>query len=117
MKHCICGCERPIHARGYSTRCYARAYRAGLLQTREPVRRCRVPDCGRLAWAAGYCNTHYMRVLRRGDPLICKRDGRPRRTWVCSVEGCERPHYARGFCRSHYAKWLAHRKAAAIGAT
>jgi hypothetical protein len=114
MKTCktsVCtACQaRPVHARGYCTICYQRAYRAGLIAVAHagPHHACTVAGCARLAWAPGYCNTHYMRVLRHGDPLVCGQRGRPRQAWVCSI--CDRPHYARGFCRSHYAKWLAGR--------
>lgn len=60
---------------------------------------CSVEGCNRPFSAKGYCNMHYLRMLRNGDT-------EPRtqlnHTGACSVEGCDRAHYAKGLCYVHY---------------
>ena len=34
------------------------------------MKRCAAPDCARDARARGYCDTHYRRVRKWGDPTI-----------------------------------------------
>ena len=34
------------------------------------MKRCAAPDCTRPARACGYCDTHYRRVRKWGDPTI-----------------------------------------------
>lgn len=41
---------------------------------------CSVTGCTKDAWARGYCNTHYARWRKHGDPLIVLQTGPPRRT-------------------------------------
>jgi hypothetical protein len=63
---------------------------------------CSVEDCertGRLK--RGWCNKHYARWLRHGDPtLLLVGKGSP-----CSVDECPRPFYGQGFCKLHYQRW------------
>ena len=66
---------------------------------------CAVDDCGRPHQARDYCQMHYRRWKRTGNPLIpgrvvstVQRDG-------CDVEGCDHPHAAHGFCQLHHARW------------
>lgn len=72
-------------------------------------RTCSVDGCERPAKALGWCNSHYLRVRKHGDPLPDEpvRPGRFRKGG-CSIEGCERPHEARGWCRIHYRLWQWH---------
>lgn len=50
----------------------------------------------------GYCNSHYRRFKRYGDPMG-KGRRRSKRTHPCSVEGCEEIVFSRQWCKAHYA--------------
>ena len=51
----------------------------------------------------GLCNTHYQRLLRRGElPPV-----QPKPV-ICSVESCGLPHYGRGLCAPHWKRWSRH---------
>ena len=67
---------------------------------------CSVDDCGRPTYRRGYCQTHYKRMLKTGDPgpAIHRREPAPE---VCVVGDCGRPPAGRGYCNSHYARWRA----------
>ena len=58
---------------------------------------CSVDGCDRRYRARGFCNLHYLRWRRHGDPLTVRT--RPKCVF------CDQPHRARGFCWSHYARW------------
>ena len=64
--------------------------------------RCSVLGCNRMRAARGYCQTHYMRLIRHGDADV----GRPIKAKAacqgCVVDRCPEPHYSRGHCRRHY---------------
>lgn len=62
---------------------------------------CGVEGCERRRYARGWCEMHYRRVLRHGDPL----HGEDRPT-VCTIDGCDRPVDAHGLCHGHYQRWL-----------
>ncbi|MBW3562794.1 MAG: HNH endonuclease [Actinobacteria bacterium] len=64
----------------------------------EPT--CGVEGCGRGRYARGWCEKHYRRVLRHGDPL----HGEDRPT-VCTIDGCDAPVDAHGLCHGHYQRW------------
>lgn len=77
-------------------------------------RTCSIHGCDRPARTgqAVWCNAHYARWQRTGDPQAHKplppprrynRGPKPQRR--CSVEGCERPHKARGWCKPHWRSW------------
>ena len=66
-------------------------------------RLCKIDECDREHAGRGYCQLHYNRWKRNGDPLVVKERGRARK--VCSVDGCDKPHTARGWCRLHYRQW------------
>ena len=61
---------------------------------------CRVASCGKRVHAKGYCQSHYCRWKRHGDPLAGYQT--PDKFRKCSVPGCGKPHYAHGFCQRHY---------------
>lgn len=61
---------------------------------------CTIDNCQREIACRGWCQAHYMRYKRHGDPL----GGRPERSNVCSNPGCLEKHYALGFCRLHYVR-------------
>lgn len=68
-------------------------------------RTCMVENCPRTHYASGYCNAHWRRWRRSGDPGPAEINT-PRRG-TCSFDGCDRDHSAKGFCNSHYSQ---HRK-------
>jgi 5-methylcytosine-specific restriction endonuclease McrA len=63
---------------------------------------CSVAGCERPHYGQGYCNLHWQRRRRTGDPLLTLRDREEAR--VCSVEGCNEPHKANGYCGFHNAR-------------
>jgi hypothetical protein len=91
----------------------------GLEEGRYPPEKlCSAPGCDRPYLANGWCNAHWQRVYRTGDPDL----GKPvrelpiqrylQRPEVCILEGCERPANvsgaARGYCKNHYARFQRH---------
>lgn len=64
------------------------------------MRACDINDCDRPHRARGYCQLHYNRWSKWGDPLAVKtnrhHDGR------CSIKGCEQTYLALGLCSRHY---------------
>jgi hypothetical protein len=65
---------------------------------------CSVDPCGRPHYASGYCNPHWRRWKRNGDPGAAEINSTPEE---CSFNGCGRPRSAKRLCASHYAQ---HRK-------
>lgn len=61
---------------------------------------CSIPECGKTAFARGWCKAHYLRWFRHGDP---EAGGRPknRRGGRCLIVGCDRPDKTDGLCYSH----------------
>lgn len=66
-------------------------------------RTCLVDGCDGRVKGRGWCEKHYMRWIRRGDPLAERPPARP--PAACTVESCDRPAYARSWCRQHYRRW------------
>jgi len=70
---------------------------------------CSIPDCGRPVFGRGWCNSHYKRWYRYGDPL----QGGPPRTQLavgalCEVPDCDEPAAKRCWCSTHYRRWQRH---------
>jgi hypothetical protein len=62
---------------------------------------CSVENCVRLVFGHGYCNMHYKRWRKTGDPG-------PATTYIrtgCSVAECPEPHAALGFCQAHWGRF------------
>lgn len=71
-------------------------------------RTCAVEDCNDPSRKRGWCETHYGRWRKTGDPgdaVAHPRLRKKRSNRACSVEGCQEVHYAKGFCSSHYGFW------------
>ena len=64
-------------------------------------KKCSVTNCDKKLKAKGYCQTHYMRLMRHGttnDPVSTKAK--------CSIESCNDYSKARGFCYKHYHSYM-----------
>jgi hypothetical protein len=69
------------------------------------VKVCVIEDCERKQHVRGWCNAHYKRWLRHGDP---KAGGRPQNPGaMCSIEGCTISAVARTWCAKHWQRWKA----------
>ncbi|SFV31327.1 HNH endonuclease [Devosia crocina] len=67
------------------------------------MKTCSVAGCGAPHYAKGYCNTHWQRWKRHGDPLIAYKRTAPRpAAKVCAVEGCGKGAIAKGLCSKHW---------------
>ena len=68
----------------------------------RPRKPCSVDGCDDLARGYGYCDKHYQRFKRYGDPAIrLTPEGRQ----VCTVEGCVTRVTGHGLCSRHYQRW------------
>lgn len=65
---------------------------------------CAVDGCGKVAAKRQWCEAHYRKWKKYGDPLGTG-SILPRVHLTCSVKGCETKHFARGLCRRHYIRW------------
>ena len=65
---------------------------------------CTVADCSKPVSRKAYCEIHYMRWWRHGDPLV---NNRPKvKNQKCSIGGCESKSInSRGWCSMHYQRW------------
>lgn len=66
---------------------------------------CSVDECPRPVYGRGWCNKHWQRWRKHGDPQYVA-PPKPRPT--CSVSECDRVVDARGMCSMHYKRWKAH---------
>jgi len=79
-----------------------------------PNSTCVIAECAKLTVARGWCNSHYVRWKRYGDPLgggAAVAD-KPK---VCVEVGCGRDVVGWGWCRTHYRLWKAHGKPEHVG--
>lgn len=65
---------------------------------------CGFSGCDRPHSAKGWCNLHYQRFLRYGDPAL---GGQAGPEW-CLVADCGRAPVARGLCDRHWRRWRRH---------
>lgn len=65
-------------------------------------RMCLVEGCESDYSCRGYCNKHYLRWRKHGDPHVLGRAGAPRTDRVCEESGCEGAASALGLCKKHY---------------
>jgi hypothetical protein len=70
---------------------------------------CSIASCDRpIKGSHGWCNAHYQRWWRYGDPL----GGGPMKPQshesTCSIDGCDRPYFGRGWCNAHWTRWRRH---------
>ena len=64
-------------------------------------RLCSIPNCGKRLFSAEWCETHYSRWKKHGDPMLGAKGARPKP--VCKVDGCGRTAstHKHGFCNRH----------------
>lgn len=65
--------------------------------------RCAVDGCDRERCRRDWCDPHYRRWLRYGDPLAARA-----LLSSCKVEGCDRKVLGHGWCGAHYQRWKRH---------
>lgn len=66
-------------------------------------RTCSIEDCERDYLARGWCDMHYRRWRRHGDPTYMPF----RRPDICIIDDCTRPgDGSRGWCQGHYWRWM-----------
>lgn len=63
---------------------------------------CKIEGCKRKYLASGFCNMHYRRWRRHGDPLYIRPQS------VCEVEQCSERVFGHGFCSKHWQRWKRH---------
>ncbi|MDB5612048.1 MAG: hypothetical protein JWP25_8948 [Bradyrhizobium sp.] len=70
---------------------------------------CSIPNCGKPALnIRGYCNAHYIRWRRHGDPLGGGKTRKPIGK-ICIVDGCGKPQrISYGYCGTHYSRFRLH---------
>lgn len=75
------------------------------------MKTCSIEGCERPAKARGYCNLHYTRWHKHGDPEKKLPTGgwgwkhgrkAPYDGVICKVEGCDKQATAKGYCHKHY---------------
>lgn len=71
---------------------------------KSPPLPCKVEGCGDSAKAHGWCNRHYQRWWRTGDPGTADLPRRGLIT-ICSADGCDRDQRTKGWCDMHYRRW------------
>ncbi len=75
---------------------------------RQEVGECSVEDCHRPKASKGFCDCHYRRWRRTGDPGPADIRVPAPREGECAVDGCDRVVYARKLCSPHYQRRLNH---------
>lgn len=63
---------------------------------------CSFDGCENKHSSKGFCDKHYRRWKKSGDPAVTLRKPRGH----CTVEGCGNLNNARGMCPTHYQSWL-----------
>lgn len=71
-------------------------------RTRMSQLGCSVTGCPNQRHAKGFCNSHYARLQRHGNPCagrsVIKHNG------ICGVVGCNNKYFCKGFCNVHYSR-------------
>jgi hypothetical protein len=71
----------------------------------QGIKKCMIDGCDGQVFGRGWCNKHYKRWWRNGDPLRTARDNTPT---ICAIDGCGKPVRGRGWCSMHYTRWHKH---------
>lgn len=94
-----------VVAHRYATRgavSQTRSHKSPALCKITYMRTCSVDGCPRAHYAVGYCNPHWRRWKRNGDPGPA--EIKTPAGGTCSFDGCDRPKSCRDLCASHYAQ-------------
>lgn len=67
------------------------------------MRTCNIEGCNNKHIAKGYCQIHYVRYKKHGDPSHVEINMNPPE--YCTIKGCNEKHYVKGYCRKHYRSW------------
>jgi 5-methylcytosine-specific restriction endonuclease McrA len=70
-------------------------------------RTCSVEDCTKERKRRGWCDMHYWRWKKYGDPLVTTRI-QSNRGAPCGIDGCGKPVRTREWCSTHYWRWQAY---------
>lgn len=62
---------------------------------------CSIENCEKAATSRGWCDKHYRRWKRQGDPTKVRVAG------ICGVQGCSRKYKGYGWCWLHLRRWKA----------
>lgn len=63
---------------------------------------CKIDGCDNPSAGRGWCQKHWTRWRKHGDPMMVKPKARPFKYGpTCSVAGCSKPHHANGYCAYH----------------
>lgn len=64
---------------------------------------CTIEGCGKPYSCKGYCNKHYLRFRKYGDPLqTAFRTPEEKASTICALEECDLPERTGGYCNRHY---------------
>lgn len=63
------------------------------------MRICNVIGCKKRHYAKGYCQNHWIKNKKYGDPLHNSDWFKPK---FCSIKKCGKKKYAKGYCKNHY---------------
>ncbi len=69
---------------------------------------CSVAGCTSPASRRGWCDKHYRRWQRHGDPTFLVKTPNGQAPATCTVDGCDRRHHAKGLCSAHSARLARH---------
>lgn len=72
------------------------------------MRTCSVSGCEKLVLARGWCQVHYGRWYKHGDPNHAVQTRTSYKGEECSIDGCGKPRFCREWCKSHYSRWQVH---------
>lgn len=67
--------------------------------------KCIVKECDNNFYAIGYCQPHYQKNRKYGDPL--KFINMRSKTGLCTFSGCNKKYMGKGYCRTHYDQFIA----------
>lgn len=99
------GCENHVLAKDRCSKHYTSAVRSGEI-VRKPISvvnagLCPIDGCGKPKYGAGFCQAHYERNRKYGNPL----GSAPKKTgMLCSTLDCGKPVVANGVCAACYAR-------------
>ena len=63
---------------------------------------CKIDGCDRPSAGRGWCQKHWARWRKHGDPMMVKPKVRPFKYGpICAVDECAKPHHANGYCIYH----------------